>query len=176
LREAQALATTDALTGLVNRRGFHQEMSRQVSFSLRHAEPFGLLAADIDHFKSVNDRYGHLEGDRVLREVARRTIHVLRKSDQAFRLGGEEFAMILRGTDMSRSVMAADRLVEAIKGAPFRLSNGEFVSVTMSVGVAAVDAANAFRVDDLQGRADRALYAAKHSGRNRVVRESPQHR
>lgn len=99
LRRAEQQATTDPLTGLSNRRDFERALSRETAFAERHREPISLLLIDIDHFKSVNDLFGHAEGDRVLVLVSQCIQSTLRRSDHAYRLGGEEFAVLLRGTD-----------------------------------------------------------------------------
>ena len=170
LAEAEVAATTDALTLLSNRREFERQLGREIAFTNRHRQPFALLILDLDRFKVINDTFGHGEGDRVLSHVARTLSETIRKGDQAFRIGGEEFAVILRACDIDQAVIAAGRLRAALAKAPFAFPSGECRPLTFSVGAAAADAASGFLVDRLVERADRALYRAKGSGRDRVER------
>jgi diguanylate cyclase (GGDEF)-like protein len=165
LRQAEELATTDALTGLANRREFHGELLREISYTRRHSEPFGLLMVDIDHFKGINDEFGHPQGDEVLVQVTERIRETMRASDQAFRIGGDEFGVLLRGADRARAFLAAERLVAATNARPVQLANGQHLSVTISVGVASADANNEFDAQALINRADATLYRAKKAGR-----------
>lgn len=165
--ELRHLAGTDELTGLHNRRRFFEEAERAFSAALATATHLSVLMLDIDHFKSINDRYGHVTGDRVLREVAQRCVRALRSGDMAARVGGEEFAVLLPSTDTSGALKVAEKLLVSIAGAPVAV-DGTALEVQASIG-------GTFRLTDdrtvaaLVERADRALYAAKGSGRNRVV-------
>lgn len=167
LRElTEHLATHDGLTGLVNHREFHRRLQEEVTRALRYARPLSLLMLDIDHFKQINDTYGHLQGDQVLSELGRILRENSRSSDMAARYGGEEFTLLLPelGGEAARS--AAERLRAAVEGHPFRL-NGSPVRVTVSVGVASLGGPVGSAPGLLEA-ADRAMYAAKTAGRNRV--------
>lgn len=161
LDEADKLARTDALTALPNRRQFFRTAELALADARRDGTPLALLALDVDHFKRINDQGGHQLGDTVLREVAQCCRDSLRASDLAARIGGEEFALILPGTDLSQAQQLAERLRERI--AKLQLP----ASVTVSIGCAALEAQMP-GVDALLARADDALYAAKQGGRNRV--------
>jgi two-component system cell cycle response regulator len=164
--EARRLAATDSLTGLMNRRAFLEAMERERSRSARHVLPLSLLMVDIDHFKRVNDRYGHEAGDCVLRSVAAVMMKHARRSDIVARWGGEEFIVALTQTAEAGGRVAAERLRLAIKDAAYRLPSGEIIPVTASIGVAY--AKDNFILEELFARADKGLYAAKAAGRNRV--------
>lgn len=157
----QQLATTDPLTGVGNRLAMAQEMERQESERIRYDRPYTLLVVDVDHFKRVNDRWGHATGDQVLRKVAGAVLANLRDSDRAFRYGGEEFVVILAETRLDGAVALAERIREGVEAAQIRYEE-DVVRVTVSVGIAEASA------DDVLDHADRALYRAKRAGRNRV--------
>lgn len=160
-----AESRTDTLTGLANRRSFDEELGRRLDQWRRHKVPVSLLLIDIDHFKKINDRYGHPIGDEALKWVARIQSEALRQMDVAARYGGEEFAAILPGTKLSDAGNVAERLRATIAAKPFRQGELEF-PITVSVGVAVTipdDAPAAFLK-----RADDALYAAKQNGRDRA--------
>ncbi len=171
LEHAESLATTDALTGLANRRAFEIDLAREVAFTSRHREPLSLLMLDIDLFKSINDLFGHPAGDRVIAHLGRLLVQSLRDSDRAYRVGGEEFAMVLRGTALVGARITAERVCEAVRSSPVVFESGHEHLVTCSIGVATADARNAFDVDRLVQRADEMLYAAKRDGRDRVSTE-----
>lgn len=168
-REMVLLATTDSLTGLVNRRAFFErtEAARQLSARLR--KPFALMMLDIDHFKSLNDRYGHAGGDEALCVFARTSTGVLREHDIMGRLGGEEFALALPGTDLGGALQAAERLRSAVEAAVLPQFG---YSMTVSIGVVLVDPDE--HINAALARADHALYQAKSAGRNRVECGEPQ--
>jgi len=157
---------TDALTGIANRRAFLDIATRELSSGDRVASPAAALMLDIDHFKHVNDRFGHEAGDLLLTEFARRVLLGLRSYDCFARLGGEEFAVLMPGADQVQARALAERLRAAVAGQPFMV-RGEAISVTVSIGVAEV-APGETTVDGVLRRADRALYDAKEGGRNRV--------
>jgi diguanylate cyclase (GGDEF)-like protein len=167
--EASSLRTqvlTDPLTGLLNRRAFDQNLDFSFHAWVRHGRGFVLVLGDLDHFKLINDRFGHPAGDEVLKETAARLKASLRRSDLAFRIGGEEFAMLLPETSLGAGAEVAEKLRRTIEEEPVTLSTGPVVYPSMSFGVAVAagqDPSDAF------GEADRALYRAKVSGRNRVV-------
>jgi diguanylate cyclase (GGDEF)-like protein len=162
LARLKELARTDVLTGLLNRRAFDERLAEELDRARRTDEPFTLVLGDIDHFKAINDRHGHAAGDAALSRIADLLTEHSRSIDAVARVGGEEFALILPGTDLERGVGAAERLRYALK----RTSNHE--PLTMSFGV--VEAPRHGRLpDDLLRKADRALYAAKAKGRDRTV-------
>lgn len=166
----QRLAETDPLTGLANRRGLFSTMAR-MSGPDRAFPRCAVLLTDIDHFKSVNDTYGHEAGDRVLVEFAQRLRAVMRRNDVVARWGGEEFLIVLDAADAPDAVGVAERLLGAVSGQPFTI-DGLALKITASVGVSA-PAAGEVRIDDALARADAALYAAKTGGRNRVCLTGP---
>jgi eukaryotic-like serine/threonine-protein kinase len=163
--ENARLATVDGLTGLLNRRHFFALAERQVSITERHNRPLAALMLDIDHFKPVNDRYGHAVGDQVIQAVAARLRATARDSDLVGRYGGEEFALLMPETGKSALVLA-ERLREAVEQVPVQTASGP-LAVTVSIGVAHL-AGPGGDLSELLGRADDALYRAKAAGRNRV--------
>ena len=162
----RALAATDALTGVPNRRTFDSVGRREMERARRYAKPFTVIAIDIDYFKKVNDTYGHDIGDAVLKEVAKICAAQLRGTDVFARLGGEEFAALLPETDLKPALALAERLRVAIALQPIFTEKGPLV-VTISLGVAE-HASQDTGLDQIMKRADEALYAAKRNGRNRV--------
>ena len=161
-------ATVDELTGLSNHRHLQQALDEELARSRRFPTPVSLLILDIDNFKSVNDTHGHLQGDVVLREVARAVREHSREVDTAARYGGEELAVLLRGTRLAGARHAAETIREAIEALEIPLESGDPLRVTASFGVAELDRA-AHSKNDLIAAADAALYAAKRSGKNRTV-------
>ncbi len=157
-------ATHDGLTGLLNRNSILEKLAEEASRSARHGEPVAVLMADLDHFKSVNDTYGHLAGDAVLREAALRFKAVSRAYDAVGRYGGEEFLVVLPGCRTGDAWRQAERLREAIASTPFAIEGGE-LAVTSSFGLACTDTTTAAQ---LVRAADEALYQAKSAGRNRI--------
>ncbi len=167
--EAAALRNevlTDPLTELLNRRAFDQNLDHAVRQWERHRRAFVLVIGDVDHFKLINDRFGHPIGDEVLRQMAERIRSSLRKSDLAFRIGGEEFAVILTETSLKAGTEVADKLRRRIDEDPVHLSTGQTISPTMSFGVGGP---GALTLSALMSQVDKALYQAKRLGRNRVV-------
>jgi diguanylate cyclase len=163
LRSYETEARTDSLTGLANRRAFDDELGRRFAEWQRRHTPFSLLILDIDHFKKFNDSHGHLAGDEVLRNVGKVLVKTARQMDLACRYGGEEFAVVLPGTDIQEARVAAERFRKAIEGSVVRFDEKSF-SVTASLGVARV--ADNDEVAHLVRRADEALYKSKAAGRN----------
>ncbi len=168
LHETRRLAVTDALTGLFNRRHFNQQLEENVSRAARYDEPLALIFLDVDHFKSVNDRFGHHAGDRCLQALARTLRENVRDSDQIARIGGEEFAVLLIRADRELALSIAERLRDRIDDLIIEEDPPLPVDLTASLGIAF------FREDgddprSLMRSADRALYTAKRLGRNRVV-------
>jgi two-component system, cell cycle response regulator len=171
LRNAEAQATTDFMTGLGNRRQFDQELKREMAFTTRHQVPLALLLVDIDNLKVINDALGHASGDRAISWTAEGLRRTMRCSDRGFRIGGDEFAVLLRGLDRASGLRAAKRFVKAQSKQPLSFDDSDSLKVTVSVGVAAADDSNAFDVGGLFQRADRALYAAKNHPDSRVEAE-----
>lgn len=165
--ELELLATTDGLTSLSNRRHFETLARAEWARFQRYGRPLSLMVLDIDHFKSVNDRYGHDAGDLVIKAVAQSLQATKRLTDMVARIGGEEFAMLLPETDEGAAEIAGERLRQAIESQVLVLPD-ENLKVTISIGIARAQTAMAgFEV--MLKRADAALYDAKRSGRNRVV-------
>ncbi|MEO8182707.1 MAG: diguanylate cyclase [Deltaproteobacteria bacterium] len=171
LRRAEAQATTDPMTALANRRQFDLELKRETAFTTRHRAPLALILVDIDNLKIINDALGHSAGDRAIIWTAESLRNAMRCSDRSFRIGGDEFAVLLRGLDRSSGLRAARRFVQAQTRQPLRLDVEEALEVTVSVGVAVADSSNDFDVNELFRRADRALYLAKSHPESRVEAE-----
>ena len=165
--ELTRLATTDGLTGLANRRHFIQQLEMEIARIQRNAAPAVLLMLDLDHFKRVNDSYGHAGGDAVLQAFAHATQGNLRKIDLAGRLGGEEFAILLPETGLEPALHFAERLRQHIETMTVA-SNGEQIQITVSIGLTGITHADT-QADATLARADTALYQAKAGGRNQVV-------
>ena len=162
-REHRRVAVIDPLTGLLNRSAFAQrlgELQHQMDRGAR--SPLGFLIADIDHFKRVNDEHGHPAGDAVLRDVGHAMRDELRAFDLVYRLGGEEFAILLPGADLAKTQEIAERLRRAVAQ-----SSTDGISVTMSFGAGAIGGSDV-RLAQLYAQADAALYEAKRAGRNRI--------
>ena len=169
LDQSLEAAVTDPLTGLHNRRYMTSQLDALVARAVRDGRPVSALLLDIDHFKKINDSFGHDAGDEVLREFAVRLASNVRAVDLPCRFGGEEFVVVMPETALGDAERIAERIRMHVSGAPFRVSGGkEVLSVTISIGVAATFGA-ADTPDHLLKRADEALYEAKASGRNRVI-------
>lgn len=164
------LAATDPLTKLYNRIRMLEIYEREVEVSKRGAKPFSLLLIDLDHFKSVNDQYGHDLGDRVLVHVAQLLLQHVRLGDYIFRVGGEEFCLMLPGADREQSKVVADHLHKELSGRPL-FHQGKPIPVTMSIGVAQW-CAEACDFKNVYDRADKGLYEAKRQGRNQTICDS----
>ena len=169
VNEMQRQSRTDALTKLFNRRFFDERVAFEFERALRYHAPLSLLVADIDHFKQYNDRHGHVRGDEALKLVARALLDGVRSQDIVCRYGGEEFALILPGTDGEQAMTVAESLRYAIEHAHGTGAD----PITISVGVASHADGGIGNPEDLFRAADQALYAAKAAGRNRVLRYAP---
>ena len=167
-RELQRLATTDVLTGMANRRSFLEVAEATFQRARESHAPLTVLMLDLDHFKTINDRFGHLEGDRVLAEFAQATKHQLRASDTVGRLGGEEFGLLLPHTLPAEGADIANRILEAIRALELTDSNGQHYGVTTSMGLGTLSPGDR-SLHDLLDHADQALYLAKRRGRNQLA-------
>jgi diguanylate cyclase (GGDEF)-like protein len=159
------LATVDNLTGLINRHAFFDRTEGARALAARQHSPISLLMIDIDHFKRINDCFGHATGDEALCLFARTTESVLRDQDIMGRLGGEEFALVLPDTDLEGAILAAERLRQTVAGVTLQTTAAPY-AMTISVGVVVIDPHE--HINAALARADHALYAAKTGGRNRV--------
>ena len=167
-RQLAELATRDPLTGLGNRRYFMERAEALCGLARRHHRDLCALVFDIDHFKAINDRHGHAAGDDVLKLVGATLARGLRSGDICGRTGGEEFAAVLPETSLAQAMQTAERLRRTIAEMPVPSSHvSEPLRVTLSVGVAAFSASES--LDEMLARADKNLYEAKRTGRNRVV-------
>jgi two-component system, cell cycle response regulator len=162
------LAIRDELTGLLNRRELDRILEEEQDRAVRFGHPLAFLMVDVDHFKQVNDAHGHPAGDTVLREVARRLAASVRNVDRVGRFGGEEFGVLLVQTDRASALDTAQRIRSAVEREAILATQSLAVNVTISVG-AAVMAEDGRSAKELVAAADKALYAAKSAGRNRVV-------
>jgi len=162
------MATRDVLTGLFNRRAVMESLSHHIDLARRNGLPMCLLMLDVDHFKNVNDTYGHLSGDRVLRQIAKTLIERTRAQDQVVRFGGEEFLVIVPDTDVDGALTLAETLRTSIENVAFVTEEGKAINVTVSIGVSQLRASGSQQPEKLIALADQALYRAKLGGRNRV--------
>lgn len=170
--QSLSMALTDSLTGVFNRRYVNAHLPRLLDRAIDSHKPVAVLMFDIDHFKSVNDSFGHAIGDEVLREVSARSSRNLRTFDLVARLGGEEFVVILPDTDGEAALIVAERLRQRIADTPFIVSTtGGEISVTVSIGIS-VGGRLGDTAEGLIRRADEALYEAKRSGRNCVIADA----
>lgn len=168
-RAMHHLAAHDGLTGLLNHRTFHSILGDEIARSQRYGTSVSLLMLDLDHFKRVNDKYGHVAGDEVLVKVGKLIHHAARSMDKVCRYGGEEIAVILPETKVEGAVIFAERLRSAIESHLFNIGEDQAISITVSIGVATA-LKNTTSVKELVDVADQALYVAKNQGRNQVRR------
>ncbi len=166
-RELARAASLDYLTGICNRRSIEDLATRTIAAARRHGIPMAMMIVDVDHFKRINDEFGHQAGDAALVETVRRIRDSLRSEDLVGRLGGEEFVAVMPNTDGTAALAAAERMRSAFSDQPM-LIGGRELTITVSVGVAVLDAQDQ-QYSQLLRRADRAMYAAKAAGRNRVM-------
>jgi len=169
LKEVKKLAETDPLTKLNNRRTLEKAMKHNIALVPKTKEPLSLLMLDIDHFKLVNDKYGHIIGDKVICFIAKTLLDNFKRKDTSARIGGEEFAVLLPDTQMDDAVILAEQLRKIIAKSRLRLANSQekIDAVTISIGVASYHLGEAS--EEFIKRADRALYTSKKTGRNRVT-------
>jgi len=162
-------AITDRMTGLYSHHFFEKTLEEELERARRYKSTFSLLMFDIDHFKKFNDVYGHLQGDKIIREIARQLIRSIRQVDFPARYGGEEFAIILPSVDIAGALVVAERIRRKIEAFAFSNANGgPSLHVTISVGVTELDPESAYAPTEVIREADRALYKSKAEGRNRV--------
>jgi diguanylate cyclase (GGDEF)-like protein/PAS domain S-box-containing protein len=163
----ESMATIDSLTGLANRQAFMQRAKNEFNRARRYARPLTVVMIDIDHFKAINDRYGHAAGDEVLRQAADICQSSLRGSDLMGRIGGEEFVLLLPDTPHTNAYHVAERMRVHLYETPIELENGTTLNVTASFGVASMNEDDS-DFNAVLERADEAMYHAKHDGRNQV--------
>lgn len=168
VQQTMEMAVTDGLTGLHNRRFMSMHLEQTLEQAHRHGRALSVLIADMDHFKAVNDGYGHDAGDAVLKELAERIRGAVRGADLACRYGGEEFVVIMPDTDMAAAAVVAERIRSRVAGDAFRLPDGRMLERTISIGIGTLEQPTD-TVETILKRADGGLYEAKESGRNRVV-------
>ena len=158
----QRRATTDALTGLMNRHALYTVLEQEIERSSRYGYIFSIILFDLDHFKRINDTLGHMVGDKVLVETSNRVAHLIRKADFLGRWGGEEFLLILPGTQLAEAATLAERIRQMLLGT----RPGKSQTITASFGV--TEYRHGANLDAMLQRVDAALYSAKHNGRNQV--------
>jgi len=167
-KKLKKLAEIDYLTDLYNRRIFIKATEQEISYSLRYKTPFSILMLDLDFFKSVNDNYGHITGDKVLVTVAKHIKQITRKTDIPSRYGGEEFTLLLKSIKIEKAAKIAEKLRKDISETIYFSEENEQFNVTCSIGIAEFNGKD-MTCEDLLSLADERLYKAKESGRNRVV-------
>ena len=165
--QLQTQALRDALTGLYNRHHLHTILTREIERSRRSGQPLSMVLIDVDHFKAINDQWGHLVGDEVLRGIALLLKAQTRLGDWCFRFGGEEFLILLPDTDARSARQKSEMLLESIRAAPIACTGNTDISITASMGLATYPS-TCTDADSLISNADKALYQAKRLGRNRI--------
>ena len=168
VNQLRELATKDPLTGLWNARAFYDMANQMISLGQRNTSPHCTLFIDLDHFKSINDLYGHATGDTVLRAVAGSVANSCRESDIVARIGGEEFVVFLPDTEVSGAMLLAEKIRQNVEALMHATPDNQSYRITLSIGVAN-SASSDQTIADIQRRADLAMYDAKKQGRNRVV-------
>lgn len=167
VRQARQLAKTDGLTGIANHRSFQEALDREMARAQRRGSFFSLVLFDIDDFKKINDTYGHLVGDAVLKDLVARVIENIRTVDVFARYGGEEFTLILPETDGNGAEVLAQRIRSAVMDRPFVYAQ-HTIYYTVSMGVTIFKSSASVKKDLLIDQADAAMYAAKRAGKNRI--------
>ena len=169
----RVLSRTDMLTGLANRLAVMEMLEKEVARTLRHGPPLAVVILDLDHFKRINDTWGHPTGDRVLKEAARVLGASIRKTDVVGRYGGEEFMIVLPNTTLAGAIVLIERCREQLANTVIMADNGERVPISASFGLVDNEDDMSLDAEVLIKAADEALYQAKHDGRNRVVVGTP---
>lgn len=170
MKELDMLIVRDYLTGLYNRKFFMERLQEELSWSTKYKEPFSIIMLDIDHFKKINDTYGHSCGDEILKQLAHVLLSVLKPQDLVARYGGEEFIILSSNTDSDNAMLIAENLRTSVQNGHFSCGNDKIkLPVSISVGVTTLAESIGQSLDDLLWQADSALYTAKREGRNRVV-------
>ena len=164
-KKASLLAHCDALTGAKNRTTFDESLDREISLAQRYGQGFTMLVIDIDHFKRINDHFGHSSGDEVLKSVAQTLQESIRTTDMLFRYGGEEFVIFLSNSDCAQSCHIADRILDSVRNINIQL-NGQCLELSVSIGLACLDVQDSAKT--LFDRADAAMYKAKNEGRDQI--------
>lgn len=164
-KKTSLLAYSDALTGARNRSTFDETLDREIRLSQRHGQDLALLVVDIDHFKKVNDTYGHSVGDDALKAVADTLHNCIRTTDMLFRYGGEEFVIFLTNSDCEKSFVIADRILESVRDIDLQVM-GQALDLSVSIGLTCLDTHDTR--ESLFGRADEAMYSAKNEGRDQI--------
>jgi diguanylate cyclase (GGDEF)-like protein len=162
------LAATDELTGIGNRRQFIERIGTEIARAKRSGHPLSLLSLDLDHFKTINDKYGHPAGDSVLCAFVQKCLEAIRPYDVVARLGGEEFMVLLPGATLEAACVVGERLRSAIEGDAFEVGIPPPIKITISIGVSEFGH-DGDTLDSFLGVADQRLYRAKHEGRNCVI-------
>ncbi len=162
-------ALRDGLTGAYNKNFLMNHLNTEMAFALRHTTPLSVIMFDVDKFKPVNDTYGHLAGDAILKRLSEIAIATLRSDDIFARYGGEEFTIVSRGTTIDAAAIIAERLRQIVENTDF-IFEGQHIPITISLGVASLPDIPASTSEELIDAADKALYRAKHGGRNQVCR------
>ncbi len=165
--QLESMATIDSLTGMANRQAFLQRAKNEFNRARRYSRPLTVVMIDIDHFKAINDQYGHATGDEVLRQISDICQRSLRGTDFMGRVGGEEFVLLLPDTAHSSAYHVAERMRTHLSETPVELENGISLNITASFGVASMNEHDR-DLDNVLERADEAMYHAKHEGRNQV--------
>ena len=168
LHQLASLASHDSLTGLLNRRALYEIIEQEQARTREAGKPLGVVMIDLDHFKMINDQYGHLTGDEALCQVAKTIMERKRSSDYAGRWGGEEFLLVLPGASVPEAGYVAERMRLAIRSLAIPLKDGRVVSVRASLGAASTAPGEEFSLERLIDGADKALYMAKAAGRDLV--------
>lgn len=169
----QGLSQIDPLTKLPNRAALLQQLQLSIDHAAQHGQPLAIMVLDIDHFKSVNDSYGHLIGDHVIQGIARTLQEQARGSDFSARYGGEEFVVVLPNTNAREAFHIAERLCQAVRTCPMPLPSGKLLHTTISIGLYADNPTHGSLWERWVGAADEAMYRAKNNGRDRVFMSTP---
>ena len=167
LHKVEVMALTDPLTGLYNRRRFYESLKREFATSKRYKHPLTCIMMDIDYFKKINDEYGHMTGDEVLKGLSDLISATVREVDIVSRFGGEEFTVLLPHTTIDKSLIGAERLMDKIRKKTFKREGAKF-KITVSMGISSIDDIKDGNEDDLIRFADIAMYKAKENGRDRI--------